>query len=342
MLDFAGWLEQQGVDPASMDPDALSSWRPQYDAWVKTQGGGSQGGGDGGGGAATTGYDPNKLREAWIASGGRTAADLKAFIAAHPEFATGVTIGGSKFNKLYGPGGEYLADVIQGTSGPNPQAAWDTSTGSSTNSTAGADWFAANAPGAAPFTETYTTPERPAAIASPYVAPTWAGGDFAAPQKPASLEQEFRPPTMAEVEASPGYQTRFAAGQQALERSAAARGSILSGGTQKATARYGQDYAANEYGNEFARRLQGRQQTAGEYQTDFGNAYQTYQQRYGQFMDAANLGAQGRQINESAYGSDVTNSRNQYNTRYGAYQDAIRNNFDYARLGLDATLGGRP
>lgn len=51
----------------------------------------------------------------------------------------------------------------------------------------------------------------------------------------------------------PGYQFRMDQGQQALEKSAAARGGLMNGGTMKALARYGQDYASNEYQNAYNR-----------------------------------------------------------------------------------------
>jgi hypothetical protein len=51
----------------------------------------------------------------------------------------------------------------------------------------------------------------------------------------------------------PGYAFRMSQGQQAIERSAAARGGALGGGTLKALANYGQDYASNEYQNAFSR-----------------------------------------------------------------------------------------
>jgi hypothetical protein len=51
------------------------------------------------------------------------------------------------------------------------------------------------------------------------------------------------------LETSPGYQFRLGEGMKALERSAAARGTLLTGGTAKGLARYAQDYASGEYGN---------------------------------------------------------------------------------------------
>ncbi len=84
--------------------------------------------------------------------------------------------------------------------------------------------------------------------------PTWQGGDY----QPLSAEQ-FR--------ATPGYQSGLDAGTQAIERSAAARGTVLNGGTQKALTRYAGDYADQKY------------------QTYDQNAFRNYQSRYGQFRD---------------------------------------------------------
>ena len=48
---------------------------------------------------------------------------------------------------------------------------------------------------------------------------------------------------------SPGYQFRLQQGVNALDRSAAARGMVLSGAQGKALTDYGQGVASNEYGN---------------------------------------------------------------------------------------------
>lgn len=51
----------------------------------------------------------------------------------------------------------------------------------------------------------------------------------------------------------PGYGFRLSEGLKALDRQAAARGGLISGGALKATQRYGQDYASNEFGNAYQR-----------------------------------------------------------------------------------------
>ena len=56
-----------------------------------------------------------------------------------------------------------------------------------------------------------------------------------------------------QFEQDPGYAFRQAEGMKALERSAAARGNLLSGSTLKGIQRFGQDLASQEYGNAFNR-----------------------------------------------------------------------------------------
>lgn len=51
----------------------------------------------------------------------------------------------------------------------------------------------------------------------------------------------------------PGYAFRLAEGQRALERQAAARGGLISGGALKAATKYGQDMGSQEYQNAFNR-----------------------------------------------------------------------------------------
>lgn len=53
----------------------------------------------------------------------------------------------------------------------------------------------------------------------------------------------------------PGYAFRLSEGMKALERSAAARGGLLSGAQMKGIQRYGQDMASQEYANAYNRAL---------------------------------------------------------------------------------------
>lgn len=77
----------------------------------------------------------------------------------------------------------------------------------------------------------------------------------------------FQAPTGLTEGNDPGYQARMALGQQAVERSAAARGGALGGAAGKELTQYGQTFGSNEYGNVYNRAL-------GTYQTNFGNLQQ--------------------------------------------------------------------
>lgn len=59
--------------------------------------------------------------------------------------------------------------------------------------------------------------------------------------------------TMDDYQADPGYAFRLSEGQKALDRSAAARGGLISGAALKAAGRYGQDMASQEYSNAYNR-----------------------------------------------------------------------------------------
>jgi len=70
----------------------------------------------------------------------------------------------------------------------------------------------------------------------------------------------YTPFSMNAFNADPGYQFRMSESMKALERSAAARGILQSGGTLKDITRFGQDAASQEYENAFRRYLAERQQ----------------------------------------------------------------------------------
>jgi hypothetical protein len=59
--------------------------------------------------------------------------------------------------------------------------------------------------------------------------------------------------SMSDFTADPGYAFRLAEGQKTLDRQAAARGGLISGGALKAATRYGQDMGSQEYQNAFNR-----------------------------------------------------------------------------------------
>jgi hypothetical protein len=59
--------------------------------------------------------------------------------------------------------------------------------------------------------------------------------------------------SMADYQADPGYAFRLSEGQKALDRQAAARGGLISGGALKAATRYGGEMGSQEYENAYRR-----------------------------------------------------------------------------------------
>lgn len=167
----------------------------------------------------------------------------------------------------------------------------------------------------------YNPLPTPTNLAAPYVAPTFNGPAYVDPAKPAVISQPFVLPTQAELEATPGYESRRLAGQRGIESSAAAQGSVLSGGTLKRLDRYNQDYASNEYNNLVGQKLSERGQNVSEYTGDALRAYQAYNSRYGQFLDSANIGLGARQQNAGEFATAQGTNQATYQNRYGAYQD---------------------
>jgi hypothetical protein len=84
----------------------------------------------------------------------------------------------------------------------------------------------------------------------------------------------------------PSYKFRLGEGMKALDRQAAARGGLISGGALKAAQRYGQDFASQEFGNAYNRLagLAGVGQTA---TGAMGNAAGAYGANAGNLMTGA-------------------------------------------------------
>lgn len=100
---------------------------------------------------------------------------------------------------------------------------------------------------------------------------------------------------MDQFQADPGYAFRLSEGQKALDRQAAARGGLISGGALKAATRFGQDMGSQEYQNAFNR-----------YQTERASALAPLQSLAGIGQTtAANLGASGA-ANANAVGNYLT------------------------------------
>ncbi len=130
----------------------------------------------------------------------------------------------------------------------------------------------------------------------------------------------------------PSYDWRFRQGQQAIERSAAARGTLLTGDTAKALTDYGQGAASQEFGNIFNRNfsLAGLGLNAQEAAingangvasagSSYGNtATQQGAAQAGSLADIGNANAAGSIANANLIGGALNNAR-QYNPYASIY-----------------------
>ena len=98
---------------------------------------------------------------------------------------------------------------------------------------------------------------------------------------------------MSDYQADPGYAFRLSEGQKALDRQAAARGGLISGGALKAATRYGQDMGSQEYQNAFNR-----------YQTSRSNQLQPL----GNLMASGQAAASNQGVAAGNYGTNAGQS----------------------------------
>jgi hypothetical protein len=97
-----------------------------------------------------------------------------------------------------------------------------------------------------PGNQTIPSPEQPQPPTAPQAPPV--NPDTGYPnENPGGVEGGYNFMT------EPGYQFRFEEGMRALDRGAAARGGLLSGGYARKAIRYGQGFASNEYANVYNR-----------------------------------------------------------------------------------------
>jgi len=115
-------------------------------------------------------------------------------------------------------------------------------------------------------------------------------------QYPTAAAPSYTPFGTPQFQTDPGYNFRMAEGMKALERSAAARGLLQSGGTLKGIQQYGQNLASDEYQNAFNRylleqtKIREERLAPLEYQIGLGQAAASGQ--------AANVGTTANSISE--------------------------------------------
>jgi hypothetical protein len=149
------------------------------------------------------------------------------------------------------------------------------------------------------------------------------------------LASEYTPFGMDQFQQDPGYAFRMSEGMKGLERSAAARGGLLSGGTLKGIQRYGQDMASQEYQNAFNRYGIERDRRLGPLQSLAGVGQTTSQQ----------LGAAGTQFANTVGNIGMANAMNQGNARMArasTYGDTTNQLANLAGRYYGGGFGGSP
>lgn len=126
------------------------------------------------------------------------------------------------------------------------------------------------------------------------------------------------------LQMDPGYGFRLSEGQKALERSAAARGGLLSGATGKALTRYGQEFGSEEFGRAYNRLagLANLGPRAAGVMSDLGTGY----------ANQANALAMTNAANQGNLALQAGNIRA---SQYGNYGSALNTalNTDWSRVG---------
>jgi hypothetical protein len=137
-----------------------------------------------------------------------------------------------------------------------------------------------------------------------------------------------------DYQADPGYAFRLSEGQKALDRQAAARGGLISGGALKAAQRYGQEMGSQEFGNAYNRALTG-------YNTGVASENQLYNRQAalsGIGQTATNLVGQAGQN----YGTSVGNALINQGANVGNARMASANAYGSALSAIGSAYGRNP
>lgn len=128
--------------------------------------------------------------------------------------------------------------------------------------------------------------------------------------------EQFMAPSFEQAQNEPGYQFRLDSGRRALERSAAAKGTLNTGTTLRDFIEYGQNFGAQEYSNVFNRALQSYMQYYRGAYDRHASQMNEWQSRFGANRDAALAGFQ---------------------QQYSAWADLMRAQLERERLAMEAS-----
>lgn len=142
-----------------------------------------------------------------------------------------------------------------------------------------------------------------------YTGPAAGGiGDLIAPWTGTFNYADFKAPTMDDLKNSPGFQSSLDMASNTLQRSAAAKGSLLSGSTLQSLSDQTADLTSQGYSNLY-------NQDAQTYQANRANAFSSYQDQESTFYNNQN-NAYSRLMGLAALQEQDTQSQRQTNLGY--------------------------
>lgn len=280
--------------------------------------------------AASEGIGP--LADALVAAGYPVSRYMYGSVPSNNE----LSINGQKYKVL---GGENGANPFWYTGGE--EGAPDNGSGNTASIAQLSSYVPQSYTAPQPYTPTPYTPPAPFSYES-----------FKGPDP-------FQGPTAQSVVDDPAFQLRLSEGRKALERSASAKGTLLTTGTLKNLTDFSQDLASTEFGNAFNRDLTKWNANASNalntYNANRNNAFENYSTNAGIGLGAAQLNTGNAQnaytansgsslaafnANLASQGLGLTAQNQAYNQdrttgldSYGKEQDYINNLFRYTTTG---------
>lgn len=176
--------------------------------------------------------------------------------------------------------------------------------------------------------------------AEEFIGPPGSPGNPKQPDYLAPWDEQYTPPTFhpppafeapdpSKVYDDPSFKFRMGEGLKALERSAASKGTLLTGGTLQDEQAFGQNMATAEYDKIYGRAVSEDQtkygRSVGEYDIGRQNALAQYQDRQSTFYSNEDRPF-SKLMQYAGIGSNALNASNQFGSQYvGDYANALMN-----------------
>lgn len=234
-------------------------------------------------------------------------------------------------NSIYGPNGTVYNKPPDSPGWDPQQQAWQPAAPAAGDSGSGAASQGTLTGLLAPYTGTFTAPPP----ADYPTAPAFSAPKYTPP--PAFVPDQFSAPTYADAQNDPGYQFAADEGERSVAQSAASKGLLNTGGTLKDILAWGQNYAAQRYGDVYNRSYNTFQGNEGAKERAYATNYQSqfldpYKFAYQGALDTFNPQQSQWQTNMAATQrgneNDYANAYNLFNFDYNKFKDQRDSTFN--------------